>query len=95
MHNCVLQLLRLEMIDYGEVTMEHEMVEKEVAQKSMLIYLPISIGAALLFLLAATLTGNYPLVARIGGAIWVGLLSLIVSMPIVISRVKKQLQGKS
>ncbi len=75
--------------------MEHEQVEKEVAQKSMLIYLPISIGAALLFLLAATLTGNYPLVARIGGAIWVGLLSLIVSMPIVISRVKKQLQGKS
>ncbi|MBI3738337.1 MAG: hypothetical protein HY258_04760, partial [Chloroflexi bacterium] len=59
--------------------MEHEQVEKEVAQKSMLIYLPISIGAALLFLLATTLTGNYPLVARIGGAVWVGLLSLIVS----------------
>lgn len=75
--------------------MEHEMIEKEVAQKSVLIYLPISIGAALLFLLAATLTGDYPLIARIGGTIWVGLLSLIVSMPIVISRVKKQLHGKS
>jgi len=74
--------------------MEHEQVEKEVAQKSVLIYLPISIGAALLFLLAATLTGDYLLVARIGGAVWVGLLSLIVSMPIVISRVKKQLHGK-
>jgi len=72
--------------------MEHEQVEKEVAQKSMLIYIPISLGAALLFLLAATLTGDYPLVARIGGTVWVATLSLIVSMPLVISRVKKQLQ---
>jgi len=75
--------------------MEHEQVEKVVAQKSALIYLPISIGAALLFLLATALTGSYPLVARIGGAIWVGLLSLIVSMPIVISRVKKRFHGKT
>ena len=69
--------------------MEHDQIEKEVAQKSALIYLPFSIGAALLFLLAATLTGNYPLVARIGGTVWVGTLSLIVSMPVVISRIKK------
>lgn len=72
--------------------MEHEQVEKAVAQKSMLIYLPISLGAALLFLLVATFTGDYPLVARVGGTLWVGLLSLIVSMPIVISRVKKQMR---
>jgi predicted benzoate:H+ symporter BenE len=38
-------------------------------------------------LLITTLTGNYPLVARIGGTVWVGLLSLIVSMLLVISRV--------
>ena len=94
MRNCAVQLLRLEMIDYKEVTMEHEQVEKEIAQKSVLIYLPISIGSALLFLLASTLTGNYPLVARIGGTVWVATLSLIVSMPIVISRVKKQIHGK-
>lgn len=73
--------------------MEHEQVEKEVAQRSMLIYLPISVGFALVFLLATTLIGNYPLVARIGGTVWVGLLSLIVSMPIVISRVKKRSKG--
>jgi hypothetical protein len=73
--------------------MEHEQVEKEVAQKSALIYLPISIGAALLFVLAASLTGNYTLVARMGGAVWVGLLSLIVSMPLVISGVKKRHQN--
>ena len=69
--------------------MEHEQVEKEVARKSALIYLPISIGVALLFLLAASLVGGYPPVAKIGGAVWVGLLSLIVSMPIVTSQVKK------
>jgi hypothetical protein len=72
--------------------MEHEQVEKEVAQKSALIYLPVSIGAALLFFLFATLSGNYTLVARIGGTVWVATLSLIVSMPVVISRVKKQMQ---
>jgi hypothetical protein len=70
--------------------MEHEQVEKEVARKSALIYLTISIGASLLFLLAASLFGDYPVVAKIGGMVWVGLLSLIVSMPIVTSRVKKQ-----
>lgn len=69
--------------------MEHEQVEKDVARKSALIYLPIAIGAALLFLLAASLVGNYPLVAKIGGAVWVGLLSLIVSMPVVTARIKK------
>jgi hypothetical protein len=74
--------------------MEHEQVEKHIAQRSALIYLPISIGLALLFLLGTTFTGNYPLVARIGGTIWVGLLSLIVSMPLVITRVKKQFADK-
>ena len=74
--------------------MEQEHVEKEVARRSALIYLPISIGAALLFLLATALIGNYSLVARIGGVVWVGLLSLIVSMPLVISRVKKHWQNQ-
>jgi len=73
--------------------MEHEQVEKEVARRSALIYLPVAIGAALLFLLAASLGGNYPLVAKIGGAVWVGLLSLIVSMPLVTARVKKRIQA--
>ena len=69
--------------------MEHEQVEKQVAQKSALIYIPLSLGSALLFLLISTFTGNYPLVARVGGTVWVALLSLIVSMPVVISKVKK------
>ena len=70
--------------------MEHISVDQGVARYSALIYLPISLGTALLFFLAASLVGSYPPVARIGGAVWVGLLSLIVSMPIVTSRVKKR-----
>lgn len=69
--------------------MEHEQIEKDTARRSMLIYLPISFGAALLFLVAASILGGYPAVAKIGGTVWVGLLSLIVSMPLVTSRVKK------
>jgi hypothetical protein len=70
--------------------MNHEQLERGVARRSALIYLPIATGAALLFLLAASVLGSYPLVARIGGTVWVGLLSLIVSMPLVIGRVKRR-----
>ena len=72
--------------------MEHQQVESTVARQSALIYLPISLGIALLFVLAASLVDSYPLVAKIGGAFWIGLLSLIVSMPVVTSRVKKRLR---
>lgn len=72
--------------------MEHEQIEKEVARRSAFIYLPISLGIALLFLLVANLVGGYPLVAKFGGMFWVGLLSLIVSMPIVISKIKRQIR---
>ncbi len=72
--------------------MEHEQLERDVARKSALIYLPISLGIALLFLVAASLLGNYPLVAKVGGTMWVTLLSLIVSIPLVTSRVKRQVR---
>lgn len=75
--------------------MEYEQVEKEVARQSALIYLPLALGAALLFWLAASLLGDYPAVAKIGGTVWVWLLSMIVSMPIVTGRVKHHLKGKS
>ena len=68
--------------------MEHERVDAEVARRSAWIYLPITIGAALLFVIASSLVGEYAPVARIGGAVWVGILSLIVTMPIVTTRVK-------
>lgn len=71
-----------------------EQIEEQVAQKSALIYLPVSLGSALLFPFITTLIGSYPLVARIGGTVWVALLSLIASMPIVVSRVKKSSQNR-
>jgi cation transport ATPase len=66
-----------------------EQMEKSVARKSAQIYLPISLGAASLFFLIASLVGGYPSIARLGGMVWVALLTLIISMPVVTSRVKK------
>jgi hypothetical protein len=73
--------------------MEGNSVESEITRRSLSIYLPISIMAALLFLIAASVTGDYPTVARAGGAVWVGVLSLIVSMPLVTARVKKRIKA--
>lgn len=75
--------------------MEHEQFEKAVARRSILIYLPISVGAAVLFLVGASVLGDYPSVAKIGGTVWIMVLSLIVSMPMVTARVKKQLRAKT
>ena len=69
--------------------MQPKYIEREAARRSAWIYLPISLVAAILFFLAASMSGEYPLVARIGGTVWVLLLSLIVSMPLVTARVKK------
>jgi hypothetical protein len=74
--------------------MEHEQVEKEVARQSALIYLPLSLGAALLFWLAASLAGDYPLAAKLGGTVWVWLLSMIVTMPLITTWVKRRARGR-
>lgn len=73
--------------------MEHEEMDKEVARRSALIYLPISMGVGLLFVLIASMVGHNPPVAKIGGMVWVTLLTLIVSMPIVTSRVKRHINA--
>lgn len=70
--------------------MEYNTVDEGVAKRSALIYVPISVGVALLFWVIASLIGDYPPVARIGGAVWVLLLTTIVTMPIVTSEVKKR-----
>lgn len=65
--------------------------EAAIARKSALIYLAISFGAALAFLLATLVTGkDYTPVARVGGAAWVFLLTMIITMPLVIPAMKKQ-----
>jgi hypothetical protein len=56
---------------------------------SALIYLPVALAAAALFF-AAAVTGGYSWVARIGGAVWVLVLALIITMPMVTAAVKKR-----
>ncbi len=73
--------------------MDNEQMEKQVSRRSAMIYLPVSLGAALIFLLAANLTGDYTIVAKLGGTVWVGLLSLIVTMPIVTAQVKRKMRA--
>lgn len=67
-------------------------LDKKIARTSALLYSTISITAGLLFLIAATL-GQYNDVARFGGAIWVLLLSFIVTMPLITSAVKRRLKA--
>ena len=55
---------------------------------SALIYTPFALGAAGLFLAVTILTGDYAWVARLGGAGWVFLLSMIILMPTVTPWIK-------
>jgi hypothetical protein len=60
-------------------------------RKAFPIYFGLSAGAALVFLAATFLVGeNYTAVERIGGALWILFLSLIVTMVIVIPRVNQR-----
>lgn len=56
-----------------------------------LVYTAISLAAALLFLAATYATKKpYSLLARFGGAAWVFILSMIITMPLVIPRINKK-----
>ena len=67
-------------------------IDRKIAITSAAIYTAISVAASALFLAAATLAGDYTAVARIGGAVWVLLLSFIVTMPLVTPAVKKRMK---
>jgi hypothetical protein len=60
---------------------------------SATIYAGVSLTAAGAFLLVTVLTGDYGWVARLGGAVWVFVLSMIILMPVVIPRVKRRVAG--
>jgi len=60
---------------------------------SAAIYGGVSLGAAAAFLLVTVLTGEYGWVPRLGGAVWVFVLSMIILMPVVIPRVKSRVAG--
>ena len=63
--------------------------QKEIKLKPPVIYTGLSLLAAELFVLA-TLAGEYTAVARIGGAVWVFILSMIILMPPVTGWAKKR-----
>jgi len=63
---------------------------KNVGRISALIYTGISLLAAIIFLVA-TLPAGHTLVERIGGILWVFILSMIITMPLVTPIVKKRL----
>lgn len=68
-------------------------LDRKIGLTSAAIYSAISITTSVLFLIAATVVGNYTDVARFGGAFWVLLLSFIVTMPLVTSEVKKRIKA--
>ena len=57
---------------------------------AVVIYTGLSLAAALGFVLA-TLLGDYDWVARIGGAIWVFGLCMIILMPTIIPWVRERM----
>jgi hypothetical protein len=56
-----------------------------------IIYTGIALVGAGSFLAATTLSGDYDWVARLGGAGWVFLLSMIILMPTITPWVKRRL----
>ncbi len=67
-------------------------LEQKVARVSAAWYLGISAGMALVFFIITTV-GKYPAMARYGGALWVFLLTIIITMPVVIPKIKKKYMG--
>ena len=69
-------------------------LEAKAARLSLVVYTALSLAITLIFLVITLVNGNsYTAVARIGGMIWVFILSMIVFMPIVIPAVKKKIIG--
>ncbi|MBI4216185.1 MAG: hypothetical protein HY687_02155 [Chloroflexi bacterium] len=69
------------------------MKRRRVGLVSALIYTPLSAAAAALFLLAAPVAAGGDLMARYGGAGWVFLLSMVVTMPTITPLVKRWLKS--
>jgi hypothetical protein len=63
---------------------------RAVARRSALMYTGLSLVLAVTFFAAATLIGSSTETARIGGAVWVFMLSMIVTVPLVTSFIKKR-----
>ena len=66
---------------------------KNINVISAVIYLGSAVILAGLFVLGSSLLGDFNLVDKIGGAVWVFILSTIILMPIVIPLVKRKYNG--
>jgi hypothetical protein len=62
--------------------------EQDAARLSALLSAAVSLLAALAFLLATTLAGDYGWVARLGGSAWIFLLAMIILLPTVMPWVR-------
>jgi purine-cytosine permease-like protein len=69
--------------------MNTQEMESLVGRKSAWIYSAITLFVAGSFFAVSTIIGSYSITARLGGTIWTGLLTMIVSMPLVTASVKK------
>ncbi|MDR7435703.1 MAG: hypothetical protein QN189_11315 [Armatimonadota bacterium] len=67
--------------------------ESNVVQRAGLIGMVIALLAGLLFLAVTSLWGGYPAVARYGGAVWVSLLTWIITMPVLAPWLKRKQLG--
>ena len=64
--------------------------DRRVARAAAAVYVPVTLGAAALFALAAAVQGRTGPATVAAGALWVGLLTLIVLMPVVIPAVRRR-----
>ena len=64
--------------------------EGRIGPASALGYTTLSIVAALLFLALARWIGEAPPLATWGGTVWVFILSMIISMPLVTGWIKRR-----
>lgn len=64
--------------------------ESRIGRRSALGYTGLSVASALAFLALARWTGEAPPLAVWGGTVWVFLLSMIVSMPLVAGWVRRR-----
>ncbi len=63
--------------------------ESRIGRRSALGYTGLSVASALAFLALARWTGEAPPPAVWGGTVWVFLLSMIISMPLVTAWIKR------
>ncbi len=66
---------------------------EDAGRLSAALYTAVSALAAGSFFAVTALSGDYSWVARVGGSVWLFLLSMIIMMPTVTPWVRKRLEG--